>query len=146
MEVRFKATIYRGVISPLPGVAGEVAVEFSRFKPNEILDVTVARQTNRRTLKQNKRYWQVIVKAFSAWTGYEEFPESAEKLGLAPKDTAHAILKAMFIGEREIELPNGQTVKVRPSTAKLTTKEMADLQDAAERFLNQNEIYLPAEE
>lgn len=146
MKSTFIATLRKGVIVPLPHLAGRVSVEFSRFKPDEVLDVTVERQTKKRTLKQNARYWVLIVPAFSNWSGYEEFPERAEMLGLAPKDSAHEVLKAMFVPEREAVLPDGSTVKLRPSTAKLTTVEMANLQDQAERFLNSQGIYLPADE
>lgn len=146
MISRFKATIRKGIICPLLAVAGRVSVDFARFKPDAVIDVTVETESRKRTLKQNARYWSLIVPAFSEWTGFEKFPESAEKAGIAPKDSAHAILKAKFIGDRDITLPNGEVVRVRPSTACLTTAEMADLQDKAERFLNENGIYLPAEE
>ena len=146
MKCSFPASIRNGVIVPHPAHMGRVAVSFSRFPSDAQLLITAETEPKRRSLAANRRYWAVIVPAFSAWTGYEEFPESAEKLGLAPKDSAHEVLKAMFIGEREATLPNGQVVKVRPSTAKLTTAEMADLQDRAERFLNSQGIYLPADE
>lgn len=146
MKTSFLATIRKGSICPINASIGRVAVDLSRFKDSEVLEVTVQSQTKKRTLKQNARYWKLIVPAFANWTGYEQFPESAEKLGLAPKDSAHEVLKAMFIPEREAVLPDGSTVKIRPSTAKLTTAEMADLQDKAERFLNDQGIYLAADE
>ena len=135
----------RGVIVPHPAQAGAVSVKLARFKPGT-LTVTVESEVKRRTLSQNARYWKLIVPAFSEWAGYERFPESAEKLGLAPKDSAHEVLKALFIGEREATLPDGSVVKIRPSTARLSVAEMADLQERAERFLNQNDIFLPAHE
>ena len=146
MKVAFPASVQKGIIVPHPAYAGKAAVAFSRLKVGETVTVTVESEKRTRTLSQNARYWKLIVPAFSEWAGYEQFPESAEKLGLAPKDSAHEVLKAMFIGEREAELPDGSTVKIRPSTAKLTTAEFADLQDRAERFLNSQGIYLQADE
>ena len=146
MKATFLATLRNGVIVPHPAVAGAVAVKFSHFKPDALLRVTVEPERDRRTPSQNNRYWGLIVPAFSEWAGYERYPESAEKLGLAPKDSAHEVLKAMFIGEREATLPDGTVVKIRPSTAKLTVAEMADLQERAERFLAAHGIHLPAKE
>ena len=136
----FPATIRKGVIAPHPAYAGKAAVGFAQFKPEEELSVTVERKSKTRTLAQNARYWKLIVPAFSEWTGYEQFPESAERLGLAPKDSAHEVLKAMFVPSREATLPDGTVVTVRPSTARLTVAEFADLQDRAERFLNSQGI------
>lgn len=144
MTLTFQATIRKGILCPLPQCAGRVAVGLARFKADQILDVHVEKQGKIRSLEQNARYWKLIVPAFSEWAGYEQFPESAERLGLAPKDSAHEVLKSMFLPEREATLPDGTVVKIRPSTAKLSTAEMADLQDQAERFLNANGIYLPA--
>ena len=56
----------------------------------------------------------------------------------------------MFIGPRRVErtLPDGRVIEEihEPSTTELTTAEMAHLQDQAERLLNENGIYLPAEQ
>ena len=52
----------------------------------------------------------------------------------------------MIIGRRTVTLPDGTQVEVEPSTTSLTTAHMADLQDKAERFLNSQGIYLPAED
>jgi len=144
--MKFQASIYKGVICPHPAQAGAVAVGFSKFKPDALLDVTVEPQKRTRTLSQNARWWKLIVPAFSEYTGYEAFPERAERLGLAPKDSAHEVLKAMFLPEIEETLPDGTKVFIRPSTASLSTKDMADLQERAERFLNAQGIYLPADE
>lgn len=145
MKINFPARIFAGRPVPLPAHVGPVAAKLAKFKADDVVRVTIETEPKTRTLSQNARYWKLIVPAFSEWTGYEEFPESAERLGLAPKDSAHEVLKAMFVGEREALLPDGTSVKVRPSTAKLTVAEFADLQDRAERFLNQQGIYLPAE-
>ena len=66
------------------------------------------------------------------------------------KDSAHRTLKAMLIGPRVITrtLPNGQVIEEtqEPSTKELTTAEFAKLQDLAEKLLNENGIYLQADE
>ena len=104
-----------------------------------------------RTLKQNARYWKLIVPAFAEWVGNEAYPEHLEKMDLpALKDSAHRTLKAMLIGPRVITrtLPNGQVIEEtqEPSTKELTTAEFAKLQDLAEKLLNENGIYLQADE
>ena len=149
--MKFKGTIRKGVICPCPGLVGRVSVELSRFKADEIVDVNVEKPTRKRTLRQNSRYWSVIVPAFAEWTGYEAYPEHLEKQDLkALQQSAHRTLKAMFIGSTTVTrtLPNGTTVTEvhEPSTAGLTTAQMATLQTQAERLLNENDIYLPANE
>lgn len=146
MKVTFPARVAAGRPVPLPAHVGPVAACLAKFKADEVVRVTVETEPKTRTLSQNARYWKLIVPAFSEWAGYEEFPESAERLGLAPKDSAHEVLKAMFVPSREATLPDGTVVTVRPSTARLTVAEFADLQDRAERFLNSQGIYLPADE
>lgn len=146
MKVTFPARVAFGRPVPLPEHVGPVAVKLAKFRTDEVVRVTIESEPKTRTLAQNARYWKLIVPAFSEWTGYEEFPESAERLGIAPKDSAHEVLKAMFVPAREATLPDGTVVSVRPSTACLTVAQFAELQEKAERFLNSQGIYLPAEE
>ena len=129
MEVRFKATLYRGVISPLAGVAGQVAVGFARFKPDEIVDVTVARQTKRRTLPQNSRMWASLMSAF-------------EELGWE-KDEAKVWCCAKFLEPIVREFPDGTREETVRGTRHLTTAEMAAFQDRIERFLNERGLWFP---
>lgn len=141
MKATYWATVEEGKIKPYnPTVA---AVELSKVAGKRVL-VTVETETKKRTGRQNDRYWGLIVPAFAQWTGYEEFPESAEMIGKTPKESAHNVLKSMLLQMIDVTLPNGQVVSVNQSTASLTTAQMADLQDRAERFLNQNGIHLPA--
>lgn len=150
--MEFAAKISGGHIDPL--APGAVAVKLAKFKPGAVLTVTVESERKIRTLSQNARYWKLIVPAFSEWTGYEAFPESAERMGLAPKDSAHEVLKAMFLPAMEattadgtvLRYSDGAPVMVRPSTAKLTVAQFADLQERAERFLNSQGVFLPADE
>ena len=146
-EVKFKATIRRGAIVPFPGVAGRVAVELSRFLLDAPLDVTVSLPAKKRTKDQNSRHWGLIVPAFEA-LGHERFSEWAELHGMTPKDSAHNVIKAMFLDRLKIELPNGEVVEVLPSSAKLTKAQFAQMDERAERYLNNlaPPVYLPAKE
>lgn len=151
MKLTYKAKDVRGVLTPLAPFASKVAVGLSRFPKNAVLDVTVENEKRIRTLDQNARYWALIVPAFAEYCGYEAYPELVEKQDLkALKNSAHRTLKAMFIGPRRVErtLPDGRVIEEihEPSTTELTTVEMAHLQDQAERLLNENGIYLPAEQ
>lgn len=151
MRVTFSARIDQGRIVPLADI-GPLAVKLSRLKAGVVR--VVVDDEKPRSLAQNARYWKLIVPAFSEYTGYEAFPESAERMGLAPKDSAHEVLKAMFLPEvaartatgKAILRPDGSPVMVRPSTASLTVAQFAELQEKAERFLNAEGIYLPAHE
>ena len=151
MKVAFPASVQKGIIIPHPAYAGKAAVAFSRLKVGETVTVTVESEKRTRTLKQNARYWKLIVPAFAEWVGNEAYPEHLEKMDLpALKDSAHRTLKAMLIGPRVITrtLPNGQVIEEtqEPSTKELTTAEFAKLQDLAEKLLNENGIYLQADE
>lgn len=151
MKLSVPATISKGVIQIHPAYAGKAAVAFSRLKVGETVTVTVESEKRTRTLSQNARYWKLIVPAFAEWTGYEAYPEHLEERDLAAlKDSAHRTLKAMLIGPRVITrtLPNGQVIEEtqEPSTKELTTAEFAKLQDLAEKLLNENGIYLQADE
>lgn len=145
-DVKFKAQIRRGVIVPFPGVAGRVAVELSRFPQDAALDVTVSLPGKKRSLKQNSRHWDLIVPAFEA-LGHERFAEWAEIHGMTPKDSAHNVIKQMFLDPLRIDLPD-RFVEVWPSSAKLTTAQFAEMDAKAERYLNNLDppVYLPAEE
>ena len=151
MKLTYQAKDVRGVLTPLPPFASKVAVGLARFRKDAILNVTVESEKRKRTLDQNSRYWGLIVPAFAEWTGYQSYPEILEMQDpKALKDSAHRTLKAMFIGSRTVTraLPNGKTITEtqEPSTTELTTEEMAKLQDQAERLLNDNGIWLPADE
>ena len=150
MKLTYQATVKDGNAVPLPFFAARVAVGRSKFKPGTVITVTEESEAKRRTLPQNRRYWGLVVPAFAEWTGYESYPEHLEKQDLkALKDSAHRTLKAMFIGPRTVErvLPNGVVIQEvqEPSTTELTTAQFAELQDKAEKLLNENGIYLPAE-
>ena len=145
MKVSFRATIHRGVICPIPTVAGRVAVKFANFKPDEILDVTVERLAKKRTLSQNAFYWDVVVPAFVE-LGYQQFSVVAETTGMAPKDSAHSVIKRMFLDPMVYTASDGTEYEFEPSTASLTTAQFSQMTDRAITYLNTLDIHLPARE
>lgn len=116
----------------VPVVTPRLAGECARKKGKRVQWDFVA---PKRTLRQNARYWTVIVPAFSEYAGYEQYPERAEKLGKTPKDSAHRVLVAMLLDPVVVQLPGGQVFTMERSTTSLSVAEMSDLQDRAERFL-----------
>lgn len=99
-----------------------------------------------RTLSQNARYWSLLIPLFAEWSGYEESPESAERIGKTPKDAAHEVLKSMFVPQVTETLPNGMTLTIMPSTSSFSIAEFSEFQDKVERFLVSQGIRLPADE
>jgi len=144
-EVTFKAQIKRGVITPFPGVAGAVAVQLAAFQPDEALDVTVSKPSRRRSKPQNDRHWSLIVPAFEQ-LGYERFSRWYEESGQSPKDSAHNVIKRMFLEPLKLNLPDGTVVEVLPGSKYLTTAQFSEMDEKAERYLNSLGIYLPAKE
>lgn len=131
--------VARRLILPLPHHVIRLVEAGGWMCEEDFLQCSVGAQ---RTLKQNSRYWGAIVPAFSEWSGYELYPEAAERFGATPKDTAHNILKTMFLGTAPYTLPNGMVLELPLSTAHLTVEEMSDLQDRAERFLSENNVHI----
>ncbi len=144
-DVKFKAQIRRGMIVPFPGIAGKVAVELSRFKEDDAVDVVVSLPGKRRTLDQNARHWKIIVPAFVE-LGHEPFSQWAELHGMTPKDSAHNVIKTMFLDPLEVDLGDGVKRQVIPPSSHLTTAQFSQMDDAAERYLNSLGVYLPAKE
>ena len=145
MSVSFKATVRRGII--LPKNQGETSVALSKLPRDVEVDVVVSVAGKKRSLKQNAFYWDCIVPAFEA-LGHERFSEWFEMNDMAPKDSAHNVIKAAFLDPIKIELPDGKVVEVLPSTSKLTTAQFAMMTERAERYLNNLDppVYLPAKE
>lgn len=144
-DVVFKAFIRQGQITPFPGIAGKVAVELSRLPQEGPLDVTVALPSKKRTRPQNDRHWSLIVPAFEQ-LGWETFSQWAEEHGESSKDSAHNVIKRMFLDPLEIVLPDFRVVHVWPSSKSLTTAQFAEMDDKAERYLNNLGVFLPAKE
>lgn len=142
--MEFRGTFIKGVFTPYATSA--FAVMASRFeKSKTVVQAKFNKEGHVRSRAQNDRYWSLIVPAFSEWSGYPNLPDDPSVSEEKKKDFAHNVLKALLV-KKEFKLPDGQVVTYVPSTTELTTAEMAKLQDDAEAFLNQHEIYLPAKE
>lgn len=130
MKATFLAQIRRGILCPIPQQAGRVAVDFSRAKPEEVLEVTVQSQTKKRTLPQNRRMWRIL-QIFEA-LGWE-------------KDEAKSWCCAEFLEPIVHELPDGTRVETIRGTRNLTTVQMGEFMDRIERFLNEKGLWWPEE-
>lgn len=73
--------------------------------------VTVVRQQHARTLPQNRYYWSVVVDSIAAYIG-------------EGRDETHELLKAKFLPGRAVELLDGQTLEMPPSTRLLDVEQM----------------------
>jgi hypothetical protein len=79
--------------------------------------VTVRRQQHSRSPQANKFYWGVVVDSIASYIG-----ESSE-------DT-HELLKAKFLPGRSIELLDGRSLEMPPSTRQLSVEAFASYIDA----------------
>ena len=77
-------------------------------------ELTVKRHVKKRSLEQNNLYHQ-WVGAIAGETGHSH-------------DEVHEWLKAEYLAPRMVEI-NGKTQQWRPTTTKLTTKEMSEFMD-----------------
>lgn len=80
--------------------------------------VSVKPRKSKRSIEQNRRLWELYA-AIGAYIGEE-------------KDAVHELMGYKFL--RELKTINGETVEVIKSTTKLTTAEMAEYQEAIERW------------
>lgn len=132
MKSTYLAQIRRGVLVAIPQMAGRVAVEFSRSKPEEVLEVTVQSQTKKRTLSQNARMW-AILQVFEAWGWH--------------KDEAKTWCCGEFLPPIVREMPDGTRIETKASrTSTLNTKQMGEFMDRIEHWLVDQGVHLPADE
>lgn len=100
----------KGELSLLDPSAWRAAV--ARHKGRDVW-VVVSRQTQTRSLPQNRYYWSVVVQMVAEYIG-------------EGRDETHEYLKARFLKAREVELLDGQTLQFPPSTKRLTVEQMAE--------------------
>lgn len=74
--------------------------------------VTVKRQQHTRSMSANSYYWGVVVDSIAGYIG-----ESSEE--------THEALKARFLPARHVELLDGKTLDMPPSTRLLSVEEFA---------------------
>lgn len=72
-------------------------------------------------MSQNRYYWSVVVAEIAAFIG-----ETSE-------DT-HELLKAQFLPGRDIELLDGQTLKMPPTTTRLSIEQMTEYIETVRRW------------
>ena len=84
----------------------------SRHKGRSVW-VSVVRQSQARTMPQNKYYWSVIVSEIAGYCGED-------------RDSIHEYLKAKFLGVRNVELLDGQRLELPPTTRTLTVEQMTE--------------------
>lgn len=82
--------------------------------------VSLVRQQHARTLPQNRLYWVWVT-------------EIANYIGEG-RDETHAMLKAHFLRERDIELLEGKRLTMPPSTRHLNVEEFRGYMDEVQRW------------
>ena len=83
-----------------------------------------------RTEEQNRRYWGMIIEAFSDFTGYD-------------KQESHQLLAKRFLAYEK----KGKSGKVQlfyKSTTQLNTKEFCEYCDQCEKFGNEHGLIFPS--
>jgi hypothetical protein len=89
-----------------------------RLDPTRNWEMVIREKKSKRSLEQNSRLWDL-------------YTSIAEYLG-EDKDHIHQLMGYKFL--RYQEEIHGEVVELIKSTTKLNTKEMADYQDAIERW------------
>lgn len=74
--------------------------------------VTVTRQQHVRSMEANRYYWGVVVSEIAAYIG-------------EGRDETHDLLKAKFLPGRSVELLDGRSLEMPPTTRLLTVEQFA---------------------
>jgi hypothetical protein len=92
--------------------------KMQRLDPHKNWVANVTEKKTKRSIEQNKRLWD-LYGALGAHIGED-------------KDAVHELMGYKFL--RELKTINGESVEVIKSTTKLSTAEMAEYQEAIERW------------
>ena len=92
----------------------------SRNKGRDVW-VTVKRQQHTRSVSANAYYWGVVVDSIAGHIG-----ESSEE--------THALLKEKFLPRRQVELLDGKTLEMPPSTRLLTVEQFTEYIEQVRRW------------
>jgi hypothetical protein len=93
-----------------------------------------------RSSEANRRYWAII----SLFSETPIYPDGHDKPPVFySKDNWHLLMRKMFLGCKDIELPNGETMTIPMSTASLDVSEFSDYMTKVEVWANEHDIYLP---
>jgi hypothetical protein len=96
--------------------------QVKKLDPTVLWQAKIVERKSSRTLDQNARYWKLITD-FGEYCGYD-------------REEMHQEVGRRFL-TYEKKMPNGEIKKFVKSTTKLTTKEMAELQEHIERVAAQ---------
>jgi len=99
-----------------------LCAKIKALPPTVVFQATIVEKKSKRSIDQNDRYW-ALVTDFGEFCGYT-------------KDEMHQEVGRRFL-TYEKTMPNGEIKKFVKSTTKLTTKEMAELQEHIERVAAQ---------
>jgi hypothetical protein len=99
-----------------------LCAKIKALPPLPLYQATIVEKKSKRTLDQNARYWKLITD-FGEYCGYD-------------REEMHQEVGRRFL-TYEKTMPNGDIKKFVKSTTKLTTKEMAELQEHIERVAAQ---------
>jgi hypothetical protein len=92
--------------------------KLERLDPHVIWHVSIRKKKSKRSLDQNRRLWD-LYGAIGDYIGEDKY-------------SIHELMGYKFL--RELKTVGGETVEVIKSTTNLSTKDMADYQDAIERW------------
>ena len=116
--VRHAGTIRAGQLVLADPSAWRAAV--ARHEGRQVF-VTLVRQQHLRTMPQNRYYHGVVVDAVAGYIG-----ESREE--------THALLKEKFLPRRQVELLDGKTLEMPPSTRLLTVEQFTEYIEQVRRW------------
>ena|SRR5688572_2286426 len=127
MNQRFVGTVKKGalILSEPARWRGMLA-----HHEGKRLAITVARETQRRSLKANAYLWGVVYPTIAEWCGHD-----SEEL--------HDVFKAMFLAPRELLLPTGELMNARGSTAVLDLEQFSEYVSKVKRWAAEQGVYVP---
>ena len=92
--------------------------------------VSVRRGYPRRSLSANAYLWGVCYVYLCNWSGHDD-------------QEMHDAMKVMFLSPRVIDLPNGDTVTLPPSSRVLDSAQFAEFVEKVKRFAAENGVTIP---
>ena len=113
----------------VPDARGRWVGWLARYKGRRVM-LTAEPERKRRTLKQNARYWSLIVPVYQEWVGEPD------------KLQAHEDLLSLH-NRADRPLPTGEVVKVVKRSKHLTVEEFLEYGRRVETWLAQQGIEFP---
>jgi len=116
--VRHAGTVKQGQLVLADPSAWRAAV--ARHEGRDVW-VTVVRQQHLRTMPQNRYYHGVVVDSIAGYIGEN-------------REETHALLKEKFLPRRQVELLDGKTLEMPPSTRLLTVEQFTEYIEQVRRW------------